>query len=103
MQPPYLKPTTLKKPVTLPALAIICLLLLICSLWPNTANSLLANAQKWVFEYFSWSYILATVFFLVFSIFVAVSRYGDIRLGPDNAEPEFSFISWASMLLVLSQ
>src|SRR5256885_5858816 len=36
--------------------------------------------------------------FLVFLIFVASSRFGDIRLGPDDAEPEFSFISWTAML-----
>ena len=29
---------------------------------------------------------------------IASSRFGDIRLGPDDAVPEFSFVSWTAML-----
>jgi choline/glycine/proline betaine transport protein len=33
-----------------------------------------------------------------FVIFLGVSRYGSIRLGPDHSRPEFSTFAWASML-----
>ena len=31
-------------------------------------------------------------------IYLGVSRYGDIKLGPDHAEPDFSYHSWFAML-----
>ncbi|MEP6966432.1 MAG: BCCT family transporter, partial [Polaromonas sp.] len=33
-----------------------------------------------------------------FLLMVAASRFGDIRLGPDDALPEFNFLSWTAML-----
>ena len=39
-----------------------------------------------------------TLTIVLFLVLVAASRYGDIRLGPDDAEPEFSFLSWTAML-----
>jgi choline/glycine/proline betaine transport protein len=47
---------------------------------------------------FRWFYTLAVTSFLLFLLLLAASRFGDIRLGPDNAEPEFSFLSWTAML-----
>ena len=31
-------------------------------------------------------------------VFLGVSRYGDIRLGPDHATPDYSLLTWLSML-----
>jgi glycine betaine transporter len=36
--------------------------------------------------------------FVVFSIWIAFSKYGSIKLGPDDSEPEYSLISWFAML-----
>lgn len=35
---------------------------------------------------------------MIFSLWLMVSRMGDIRLGPDHSEPEYSNISWFAML-----
>ena len=45
-----------------------------------------------------WFFVLAVNFFLVFSLFVAFGKFGDIRLGGRNAEPEFSRTAWFAML-----
>ena len=45
-----------------------------------------------------WMYLLATSGFVLFAFFLALSRYGNIRLGPDNEAPEFSFNSWLAMI-----
>ncbi|TNF87010.1 MAG: BCCT family transporter, partial [Gammaproteobacteria bacterium] len=37
-------------------------------------------------------------FMLIASIWLALSRYGEIKLGRDDDEPEFSTISWLTML-----
>ncbi len=54
-------------------------------------NSLLANL--------GWLYILVGNAFLLLSIFLALSKYGHIRLGGEDAKPEFSFFAWVSLLI----
>ena len=46
----------------------------------------------------AWFIMLAVSFMLIVSIWLALSRYGGIRLGKDDDEPEFSTISWLTML-----
>jgi choline/glycine/proline betaine transport protein len=57
-------------------------------------NAILAQISRG----FGWFYFLSVLIFLVFVIGVAISRFGDIRLGPDDARPEFPLWSWAAML-----
>ncbi|MEG1202158.1 MAG: BCCT family transporter, partial [Comamonas sp.] len=85
-------------PVVVPALIVLGALLLFCALAPQAADAMFNGAQKWVVMQFDWFYIVAVTAFLLFLVFLAVSRYGDIRLGPDDAKPEFSFVSWSAML-----
>ncbi|MCF6379095.1 BCCT family transporter [Nocardioides KLBMP 9356] len=49
-------------------------------------------------ELFGWLFILVSALFLLFSGYLALSRYGNIKLGPDDSEPEFSTFSWVSMM-----
>ncbi len=90
--------TTLNPHVTLPALVVISVLLVICALRPDDAEVLLSMGQQWLIDRFDWFYVLAVSVFLVFLIVIAGSRFGNIKLGPDDAEPEFSFLSWTAML-----
>ena len=52
----------------------------------------------WLETTFGWLFILVSASFLLFSGYLAVTRYGNIRLGPDDSEPEFSTFSWVSMM-----
>ncbi len=45
-----------------------------------------------------WMYLVATSGFVLFVLFLAFSRYGNVRLGPDDERPEFSFKSWLAMI-----
>lgn len=47
---------------------------------------------------FGWFYLVSMFSFVVFSIWIALSRFGKIKLGPDDSVPEYSFISWFAML-----
>lgn len=89
---------TFSGPVVIPSLLVLGLLLLYCGFMPDSADRLFSSAQAWVVGHMDWFYAVSVTLFLVFLIFVASSRFGDIRLGPDDAEPEFSFISWTAML-----
>jgi choline/carnitine/betaine transport len=52
----------------------------------------------WLEKTFGWLFVLTTAAFVIFSGYLALSRYGNVRLGPDDAEPEFSTFSWVSMM-----
>ena len=65
------------------------------------AGGLAAKAALLVHIQFTsraWFIMLAVSFMLIVSIWLALSRYGRIRLGADDDEPEFSTISWLTML-----
>ena len=66
------------------------------------ADSLAAVFDAVLFSYlipnFGWVFILSSFGFLAFSIYLAASRYGRIRLGGDDERPEFSTVSWVAMM-----
>ncbi|MCF7790772.1 MAG: BCCT family transporter [Victivallales bacterium] len=45
-----------------------------------------------------WFYLLGVFFLVVAVLYIAFSRYGDIKLGGDDAKPEFSTFSWIAMM-----
>ena len=45
-----------------------------------------------------WFFLLLCAFFVVFMAVMAFSKYGDIKLGADDDQPEFSTGSWVAML-----
>lgn len=53
---------------------------------------------NFTFFYFGWFYVLSVTSLLVFLLWLAFSRYGKIRLGPDNQAPEYSTLTWFVML-----
>jgi choline/glycine/proline betaine transport protein len=85
-------------PVFVPAVVITLLLILGTLSNPELAGEVFKSALAWVTETFGWFYMLATAIFLVFIICVGFSSWGNIRLGPDHAEPQYSFPAWFAML-----
>ena len=65
---------------------------------PEGAAGAIGILVGWISNWFGWFYILIATIFLAFVIFLAVSRYGKIKLGPAHSEPDFSTFSWAAML-----
>ncbi|WP_405386894.1 BCCT family transporter [Streptomyces sp. NBC_01102] len=45
-----------------------------------------------------WAFMLAASGFVVFALWLAISRYGTISLGQEGEEPEFRTISWVAMM-----
>ncbi|MGO1246553.1 MAG: BCCT family transporter [Oceanisphaera sp.] len=52
----------------------------------------------WVAHHLGWFYIFSVSSLLVFLLWLAVSRYGAIRLGSDDARPDYSTLTWFTML-----
>lgn len=62
------------------------------------ASKTLDVVLDWVSSTFGWYYFAAASVYIVFVLFLACSRYGDIKLGQKHAKPEFSLLSWSAML-----
>ena len=58
----------------------------------------LATVVGWITDYLGWMYMLMTSFFLGFAVWLALSRYGKIRLGQPDDRPEFGRFAWFAML-----
>ena len=51
-----------------------------------------------IIEQFGWGYLVAAFLFLVFALYLAFSKFGDIKLGKDYEKPQYSYFGWFSML-----
>jgi len=78
--------------------AVVAGLLALAVIAPGASDYAFKAAQAWVIDAFGWFYIAAVAAFLGFVIFLAVSPLGKLRLGPDDVEPDFPYVSWLAML-----
>jgi choline/carnitine/betaine transport len=71
-------------------------------LWGALATDSLADvsgrALNGVIENAGWAFVLASSGFVVFALWLAVSRYGKITLGGEGEKPEFRTTSWVAMM-----
>ena len=65
---------------------------------PGAAEELFLGLQNSIVNGFSWYYVLIAAIFVAVAIVFGFSRFGDIKLGRDNDEPEFSLGAWFSLL-----
>jgi len=86
-------------PITFYGSAIIALgLIAYASLLPQSANALFKSVNGWIIAEAGWFYLLAVGAFVVFLLAIAISSFGEIKLGPDEAEPDYSYGTWVAML-----
>jgi glycine betaine transporter len=64
----------------------------------ESLSAVTAVVLGFVLENFAWLYLISTTIFLFFVVYLALSKYGRIRLGRDDERPEFGRISWFAML-----
>ncbi len=89
---------TLRLQVTIPALLIIFGLILGSLLSEDNLQSSFGAIQNTIVENFGGFYILSLTGILILTVGIALSPAGRIRLGPDDAKPQFSAVSWFAML-----
>ncbi|NRG42101.1 BCCT family transporter [Rathayibacter sp. VKM Ac-2804] len=91
-------PQRLARWVFWPAAVITLSIAAFAIIAPEVATEVFASLQTTVVNTFSWYYVLIAAVFVAFAIWMGVSRFGDIKLGADDDEPEFSMLSWISLL-----
>ncbi|MFJ6002764.1 BCCT family transporter [Arthrobacter sp. NPDC092385] len=64
----------------------------------DSLSSTSAGALNWVMEYTGWFFMLTASLFVIFVLWLALGKFGDIPLGKDGEKPEFRTVSWVSMM-----
>jgi len=81
-----------------PAAVVILAFVSFTLIAPHLAEEMFGAIQSTIVNAFNWYYVLIAALFVAFSLFMGFSRFGDIKLGRDDDEPEFSLMSWFSLL-----
>ena len=77
-------------------LMVVILILLL--LFPGGIGEGFAAARSWVTTNLGWFFILGVTAWLIFLIWIAISKYGELRLGKGDEKPRYSRLSWFTML-----
>ncbi|MDA0427233.1 BCCT family transporter [Stutzerimonas frequens] len=85
-------------PVFIPAVIVTLLLVIGTISNPELAGEVFSSTLAFITANFGWFYMLSVAFFLVFIVGIAMTPWGNIKLGPDHAEPQYSFPAWFAML-----
>jgi len=88
----------INKPVFYPSIVFIFISVCLCLLFKESSAKWFADTQLLITDNLGWFFILAANVILIFCIYLAFSKYGNIRLGGDESKPEFSTTSWFAML-----
>lgn len=81
-----------------PAAAVVIVFVAFAMIAPRAAEALFGAVQSTLVNALNWYYVLIAAVFVAFALFLGFSRFGDIKLGKDDDEPEFSRMSWFSLL-----
>ncbi|MFZ8756213.1 BCCT family transporter [Microbacterium sp. HMH0099] len=81
-----------------PAAGIALAFIAFAMIFPAAAEATFSAVQTTIVSTFTWYYVLIAAFFVVFALVMGFSRFGSIKLGQDDDEPEFSTMSWFSLL-----
>ncbi|MFI0485606.1 BCCT family transporter [Actinomadura sp. 9N215] len=66
--------------------------------WTDNLSSTAQSVLDWLLANLGWLFVLAATGFVIFSLWLALSRYGKIPLGQEDEEPEFRTVSWIAMM-----
>ncbi|MBH04222.1 MAG: choline transporter [Xanthomonadales bacterium] len=91
-------PLQLAGRVFYPVVVFILAVVAATMLYPERSAALFDTLLSGAVHYFGWYYIFICAAFIGFCIWVGFSRFGTLRLGPDDSRPDFSRLSWYTML-----
>ena len=87
-----------KNIVFIVAIVIVAAFVVAGIVTPEGLDAASQMVHTYIIDHFGWGYLLAAFFFLVFSLYVAFSKYGRIKLGADSEKAQYSYFAWFSML-----
>lgn len=73
-------------------------LVLFCLIFQDAAGEAFGALRPWLTTKFDWVFAISMNIFVIFCLFLIVSPLGKVKIGGASAEPEYSYLSWFSML-----
>ncbi|ELZ15530.1 choline/carnitine/betaine transporter [Haloterrigena salina JCM 13891] len=67
-------------------------------LWPETASGYMTSVNDFLWTAAGWWYLVAMFALVAFAGFLIFGPWGNIKLGGENEEPEFTFLAYFAML-----
>jgi len=77
---------------------IIIISIALTLIFEKQAETVFADIQTAVANNADWFFIMCVNIFLVFLVYLALGQFGNMRIGGQNAKPEFKTLSWFAML-----
>lgn len=78
---------------------LILIFVLVTLIFQEPAEAAFSNLQTFIANAMGWFMILAVSIYLGVVVILALSKFGKIRLGGQNARPEFPTFAWIAMLI----
>ena len=83
-------------------LIVSSIVILAFSIWaiflPNEARTSMQSTVSWIASSLGWYYVVTMTLVIGFVLWVALSKEGDVRLGPDHSRPQYKLVTWVAML-----
>ncbi|WP_113718394.1 choline BCCT transporter BetT [Arthrobacter dokdonensis] len=77
-------------------------IILAFSVWamvmPAHAKDTMHSVVTWIATNLGWYYVLTITLVVLFVLWVAFSKEGSVRLGPDHSRPQYNLFTWVAML-----
>ncbi|XP_066924907.1 glycine betaine transporter OpuD-like isoform X2 [Clytia hemisphaerica] len=89
----YFNPVT-----TLLSAAIIWLFVILVVVFPEDAETIMADVKDWITDKWTWLYVATQDVWAFFIIALYFSKYSNMRLGKDDEKPEFNDGTYFMML-----
>ncbi len=86
------------KPVFIASALLIVGFIIFGVFFTEMAGTLFSFLQGIITNYFGWFFVVLVNVALILCVYIAMSRYGDIRLGAQTETPQYSLFSWIGML-----
>lgn len=85
-------------PVFFTSAITIIIIIALTLMFKDGAEEVFTAVQNFVANKAGWFFILSVNIFLIFMVYLAFSKFGHLRIGGQNAKPEFKTLSWFAML-----
>ena len=83
-------------------LVVSSVIILLFSLWaimaPDEARTAMKSIVDWIALNLGWYYVVTVTLVIGFVLWVALSKEGNVRLGPDHSRPQYGLGTWVAML-----
>ena len=85
-------------PIFFGAAAVILIFVILTITLTEPMDAIVSTASDWLYTNLGWFYVLGVTVFLIFLLYIAIGRFGRVKLGPDDEPPEHSGPAWFAML-----